>query len=198
MKNKISILLKILGLVLIAGSLFLAGYNFITDYLAGVKSRDALEKILPVIEKRRIDEEKSYDPNSDMPTTLIDGYSYIGVITMESVGIQLPVLSEYSQSNLNIAPTRYKGSIYQDNAIIIAHNTMSHFKKIENLNIGDTVIFEDVNANVFQYEVIYTERISEKDIDLMVQGDWDLTLFTCSSNLNFRSTVRLKRLDKEI
>ena len=193
MKNKLSRFLILLGLVLVTCSLILIGYNLIIDYRAGVLSKSALEEIVPIIESNR---NNSSDSNDTLEVE-VDKNRYIGIITMDSVGIKLPVLKEYSQANLKIAPNLYKGSIYEDNAIIIAHNSISHFKKIEKLNIGDLVIFEDINGNKFQYEVTYKERISEKDTDIMDQGDWDLTLFTCASNIRFRSTVRLKRVEFE-
>lgn len=193
-KNKrFSIILKIIGLVFITCSIILVIYNLLSDYWAGKMSKAALDGINPIIEGNR-NENKPFDANDDMPTTIIDGNEYIGIITMETVDIKLPVLKEYSPQNLKIAPTLYKGSIYKDNAIIIAHNSKTQFKRIQNLNIGDSVIFEDINGNVFKYVVASTERISEKDIDLVMQGDWDLTLFTCDNNIRFRSTIRLIRI----
>lgn len=189
--NIVSNVLRIIGLVFIACSIFLVIFNIVRDFSAGKKSREALDQLAPIIEKNK-SKDSSFD--GDMPTVEVDGKLYVGIITMDSVGIKLPVLYKYSQSNLNIAPTLYKGSIYQDNAIIIAHNSISHFKKIENLNVGDIVVFEDVNGNKFSYSVLSSERIFERDVAVMEQGNWDLTLFTCASNIRFRSTIRLERI----
>lgn len=193
-KNKIfSTLLKILGIILIAFSIFLIIYNLIFDYISGKTSKEALDELNTVITGNKSDN-NSFDVNNDMPTIEVNGYEYIGVISIETVDIKLPVLKEYTIKNLSVAPALYKGNIYKNNAIIIAHNTKSHFNRIKKLNIGDLVTFEDINGNIFEYEVVSTEIISEKNIDLMVQGDWDLTLFTCDSNNRFRSTIRLKKI----
>lgn len=197
MKRKyISIISKIIGIVLILSGIGLISYNLITDYISGKNSKEVLKELeVQLEEKIPPTDSDIIDVNKEMDTIDVNGNKYIGIISIPSVDIKLPVINEYSKQNIKIAPVLYKGSIYKNNAIIIAHNTQSHFRKIQNLNIGDKVTFIDVNGNEFNYEVIKKENISEKDTKIMEEGEWDLTLFTCtSSNIKFRTSIRLKLL----
>ena len=169
MKRKyISIISKIIGIVLILSGIGLISYNLITDYISGKNSKEVLKELeVQLEEKIPPTDSDIIDVNKEMDTIDVNGNKYIGIISIPSVDIKLPVINEYSKQNIKIAPVLYKGSIYKNNAIIIAHNTQSHFRKIQNLNIGDKVTFIDVNGNEFNYEVIKKENISEKDTKIL-------------------------------
>ncbi len=199
MKNKtLVVILRCLGITLILLALGITIYNLAVDYLSGKKAKVILDKLDAQIEDRfSADTNHEDDSNTKMPAIDIDGKNYIGIITIPSLNIKLPVLEEYSKKNMKIAPVLYKGTIYQKNAIIAAHSYVSQFKHIQKLKLGDQVLFENIDGHIFKYEVIKKERLSTDDVELMESGEWDLTLFTCTtSNANFRATVRLKLLDE--
>ena len=135
------------------------------------------------------------DPNHEMPVRNIGGEDYIGVLEIPSLGLMLPVMSEWSYPRLKIAPCRYTGSAYQGNLIIAAHNYRSHFGNLKELCEGDVVCFTDMDGNVFSYEVMFLEVLQPTDVDEMESGDWDLTLFTCTVGGKSRVTVRCERTD---
>ncbi len=186
------------GIILILTAFVLCIYNIIFDYTSGKNSKEALEEIENILQERTNEESEDYldNPDKEMPKINIKGKNYIGIISISKIDIELPVLDEYTVSNLNKAPVLYKGSIYRNNAVIIAHNSLSHFKKIQQLQEKDQVIFTDLNGHKFQYEVIKKENISEKNPDLLDDGEWDLSLFTCnSSNTKYRVVLRLKLIN---
>ena len=76
---------------------------------------------------------------------------------------------------------------------IAAHNYASHFGRLKELSAGDTVSFMDVEDNVFSYTVEDLELLNPYDISQMTQGDWDLTLFTCTLDSRQRVTIRCRR-----
>lgn len=128
-----------------------------------------------------------------MPTVQIDGEAYIGVLEFPSLSVSLPVISDWSAAKLRTAPCRYTGSAYQDNLVIAGHNYRTHFGKLQNLSLGDTVLFFDADGNRFAYEVAGVEELDSTAIEEMVTGDWDLTLFTCTLSGQTRFTVRCIR-----
>ena len=128
-----------------------------------------------------------------MPTVSFDGNDYIGRVDIPSLGLSLPVISEWSYPRLKIAPCRYTGSAYLDNLIIAAHNYSSHFGNLNRLNTGDTVTFTDVDGNQFTYAVSLIEDLPGTAIEEMQAGEWDLTLFTCTLGGRSRVTVRCER-----
>ena len=196
--KKLSIILKVMGVILVIGATGLTFYNITTDYLSGKQAEKILEKInIELDNKSNEPITDDYDVNDDMPTIDINGKEYIGIINIPSININLPVMKEYSDANIKIAPALYKGTIYKNNAIIAAHNYSSQFKRIQNLKIDDIVTFEDVNGHIFNYKVIKKDRLFKNDIDLMTSGEWDLTLFTCITiSGNYRATIRLKLVNE--
>lgn len=132
----------------------------------------------------------------EMPTMEIGKHSYIGYIEMPTLGISLPVMSEWSYPKLRIAPCRYTGSVYDDTMVILAHNYTRHFGRIGELDIGDPVQFIDADGNIYQYTVARHETLEKRDVEAMVDSEYDLTLFTCTYGGKYRVTVRLKRTNR--
>ena len=190
------------GLLLIAAALALAAYNVIDAQRAARSAAQALEALSQTTavsatdpEEASADDAPAYlaDPEMPMPTVSFDGNDYIGRVDIPSLGLSLPVISEWSYPRLKIAPCRYTGSAYLDNLIIAAHNYGSHFGNLNRLNTGDTVTFTDVDGNQFTYAVSLIEDLPGTAIEEMQAGEWDLTLFTCTLGGRSRVTVRCER-----
>ena len=190
------------GLLLIAAALALAAYNVIDAQRAARSAAQALEALSQTTavsatdpEQASADDAPAYlaDPEMPMPTVSFDGNDYIGRVDVPSLGLSLPVISEWSYPRLKIAPCRYTGSAYLDNLIIAAHNYSSHFGNLNRLNNGDTVTFTDVDGNQFTYAVSLIEDLPGTAIEEMQAGEWDLTLFTCTLGGRSRVTVRCER-----
>lgn len=130
------------------------------------------------------------NPEMDMPEEEVDGQKYIGVLKIPVLSLELPVISEWSYPSLRIAPCRYAGSAYLNSMVIAAHNYYSHFGYLKDLSPGDEVTFTDVDGNIFRYEVSALEILSPFAVEEMTNGDWDLTLFTCTVGGQSRVTIR--------
>lgn len=202
----------ILGLLLIAAALSITGYNFYDDIRAGNAASGALAQLKDLINNDPIPRggRSIYDdpemaknhpneieypdyilnPNMDMPVKNIDGKDYIGVVSIERLDMELPVISEWSYSNLSNAPCRYTGSVYLNNMIICAHNYFRHFGTISTLKLGDEVVFTDMDGNRFVYHVKEVVTVPPTGFKTLLGGEWDLTLFTCTYGGASRVTVR--------
>lgn len=154
----------------------------------------------PLAEDKTVEEalEEQYEPevieSREMETEEINGFNFIGKLEIPSLGLDLPVSSEWNYELLRYCPCRYKGTTYADNLIIVAHNYNTHFGTINRLEPGDIVIFSDVYGRTITYEVLMTEILSGDDADRMEEGDWDLTMFTCTPGGINRVTVRCIRM----
>ncbi len=124
----------------------------------------------------------------------IKGYNYIGYLTIPKLGLELPVMADWSYSRLKIAPCRYSGLHYGDDMVIAAHNYKRHFGDISRLRPGDTVVFTDMQGLQLVYTVGLVETLAPNEIDRMVNSEWDLTLFTCTYGGANRVTVRCVRV----
>lgn len=132
------------------------------------------------------------NPQMDMPVMQVEGRDYIGILEIPTYELELPVISTWSYSALKEAPCRYSGSAYTNDMVVAGHNYRSHFTCLSDLEVGEQVVFTDMDSNVFVYEILNREILHETDVEGMQEGDWDLTLFTCTADGVYRVTVRCR------
>ena len=187
------------GLLLIAAALFLSVYNEWESHEARDSARQVIAQLCDELPTEAGDDEAEPttlpDVRREMPVKTINGRDYIGVLSIPSLGLELPVISQWDYPALKIAPCRYAGSLYQDNLIICAHNYASHFGKLKQLRSGDTVLFTDMDEHVVTFQMVERETLDPTDEEGMKAGDWDLTLFTCTIGGQTRVTIRLERVE---
>lgn len=206
MKNKKGILSIILGLLLLTAALILSAYNIITENNAEIISGKVMSDIQDIIPEIKNAEDGKFitDPNNipdyiinpeiPMANIDIDGTNYVAVITIPALGIELPVCSDYSDANLKKAPCRYNGAVYTDDLIVCAHNYKKHFKYLKSLNVGDFVYILDMDGNLFTYKMTELEILDPENVPEFYEGDWDLTLFTCTQSGSQRIVARFDKV----
>lgn len=206
MKQKIGKICMVLGALLILASLGLLAYNKWDAARADKAAQTALGELENTLtrtieEKNKADDvvlQPELDPDQPMTEVELDGWNYIGYLSIPSIGLNLPVMSEWSYAGLKIAPGRYSGSTYADNMVVCAHNYAKHFSPIKWLAEGAEVYFTDMNGMRWSYEVSAVEIIQPTQIEKMTEKtedseNWDLTLFTCTTGGSARCAVRCVR-----
>ena len=125
----------------------------------------------------------------------IDGEFYIGMLTIPKLGLELPVTRDYSEANMGIAPSRWKGTLAGRDLMICGHNYSGFFLDLDKLGAGDQIIFTNLRGRQFFFTVGWTEIVSGWDTSAMLSGSdsWDLTVFTCTWSGWSRVTVRAVR-----
>ena len=119
----------------------------------------------------------------------IDGNEYVGEISIPAIGIDLPVMSEWSYPRLKIAPCRQFGSSRTDDLVIAAHNYESHFGKLTSLTAGDSVTFTDMDGIVNEYVVNKVEVLDPHSVEEVEHSGYALVLYTCTYGGKTRVTV---------
>ena len=208
-----------LGMALLLAALGLTVYNMHTELAAGKSAAQVLEQLgtqgaLPQMpatlapvstdqpevrpEEDAVPEpvwqpEYALFPEMEMPTVELNGYAYIGTLRIPELGLELPVMSDWSYPQLKKAPCRFAGSAYQNNMILIAHNYVSHFGNLKKLMPGAEVTFTDMTGNVFCYAVAETEILKPRQMEELMGTDYPLTLLTCTIGGETRVTVRCEK-----
>ena len=173
------------ALLLLAGAL-LAGQNLLTerraarqtaDLLAAVETRIAAPADLPAPEVTR-------DPWT--------GYEVIGVVGLPDLGLSLPVLADYTQDLLAVAPCRYTDDLALEpgQLVVAGHNYRTHFGRLGELASGSRITWQNLDGVTYTYTVTEVTEIDAGDREALEQGDWDLTLFTCDVTRTRRILVR--------
>lgn len=205
MRNKTGTAFMLLGAVLLLAALSLFFWNWREDVQAGEASDQVLLRLKGQLEEREAPDGPSAPPQPVRPDPYdpamteveIDGYAYIGYLSIPSVGIELPVMSEWDYTRLKIAPCRYVGSTKTGDLVIAAHNNSRHFGPIKDLalSIGDAVYFTDMDGVVTCYQVAEVYILQPTAVEEMTSSGYPLTLFTCTYGGRTRVTVRCERVE---
>ena len=196
MRNKLGNACMILGTVLVLAALSLFFVNRREAQRAESASSEVLPQVMETIREQAQEDTALPDPYDPTMTEVeIDGYMYIGYLSIPALGLELPVMSEWDYNRLNIAPCRYSGSTKTDDLVIAAHNFAQHFGGLSGLTGGEQVIFVDMDNVVSTYTVVAVEILAPTAVEEMTNGEYDLSLYTCTYGGRSRVTVRCDRTE---
>ena len=190
MRRKIAIAFMLIGVVFIGFAMGLLIYNNYESRKAQESSDVLMESIRLSIVEAEYEEEITDPFDEEMKIKEIDGYGYIGYLSIPALQLDLPVMSEWDYGRLKISPCRYYGSTKTDNLVIAAHNYRFHFGYLGHLKPGDTVVFTDMESKVSYYTVTSVEQLMPTDVDKVKDTGDDLILYTCTYGGAKRITVR--------
>lgn len=217
MRSKFGAIFMVLGVIMLLEAAALFGYNYYEEMQAEKAAQERMPQIVDAILERQ--ETMQTEPEETVPTETapdgedivilptepeipemtvvdIDGYGYIGFVAFPKLGSELPVMADWSYEQLKTSTCRYTGSIYTDDLVLMAHNYWRYFGQINDLYVGDSVTFTDMDGNTIHYEVVAVEVLMPTDIEDMTAGEYDLTLFTCTYGGRSRVTVRCDRVEE--
>ncbi len=126
--------------------------------------------------------ESTTTKTASQPTYEFAGNSYIGVLEIPEIGLEVPVADNCAMSTLRSSPGCYYGSAETENLVIGAHNYKSHFGYIYTLSSGSNVTFTDVNGKVYSYYVTEVTELSPYSSQTVCTSGHDLAMFTCNSS----------------
>lgn len=206
MRNRMGTACMLLGALLVLGALVL----FLFNQQVSQAAEDFSRNMIPVLQEEITGAQDTETPDltglDNVPVELlkpedvimtekiIDGYAYIGYLTIGELGLELPVMSGWSSDQLQISPCRFSGTLRGEDLVIMAHNYKSHFGTLAQLQQGAEVRFADMDGNVWNYRVVATDILGAEEVEAMTAGDYDLTLFTCATNRTQRVTVRCDKI----
>lgn len=193
--------LLIVGAVCVTLALALFIYNRVMDGRAAAFSGSILEEMKQDIEELGDTQSAGIgrDPytlpqrEGKTASAMYQGYSFMGYLTIDSLSLELPVMTEWDYDRLNVSACRYSGSFAAHNLVIAAHNYSNLFGSISKLTEGDSVVFTDINGAQYRFTVRLVETLEPTAIEEMTAGDYDLSLFTCNLTGAVRVTVRCER-----
>lgn len=209
MKRKLGIVCMCMGVVLLLGALTLFAYNQWESTTAEATANDLLREMKLILAAETTPmptgmelPEMPMEGEEAVPTPTIDptmtekevnGYRCIGYINIPALDLELPVLNNWSSENAKAGPCWYYGSTKTGDMVICAHSYKKYFGRINELRAGDEILFRDMDGVLWQYEVAETEILQPTDIERMTEGEYALTLFSCTLQTpRNRITVRCR------
>lgn len=200
MRRKLGAVCMALGVVLLLGALGLFLWNENEADRAEAASAELMTKLSVTIEEnvQKQPNSPSYIGTPDellppeekkMTEVEIDGYGYIGYLTIPRLGLELPIMADWDYTRLKIAPCRYSGTTMEENLVLVAHNYRKHFGPIRRLVPGDEAAFVDMDGNVTCYLVAAVDVVPPSSVEEVTSGSFDLALVTCTYGGNTRLVV---------
>lgn len=213
MKRKLGAIFMVMGSALIIAALVLFLHNEKEAKEAERATVNLLPQLVQQIQEQQEEDEiesnastvivpehlgtpmELLDPSAfEMTEVEIDGYGYIGYLSIPKLGLELPIMGDWDYTRLRIAPCRYVGSTAGEDLVILAHNYARHFGGLTKLKEGDEVTFVDMDGVIHCYEVVAKDVLAPTAVEEMTSGDFDLTLFTCTYGGASRVTVYCDRI----
>ena len=209
MRNKFGVFFMILGTVFLLGAVSLLIMNQQEDRKAGEMSQEVMMEMQKEIQDIQAAEtpelpdllentpvEFLTEEDLIMTERVIKGYPYIGYLSIPDLMLQLPVMSDWTNHRLQIAPRRYTGTLRGRDLVLMAHSFASHFGKLSSLSEGAEIQFTDMDGNIWYYEIVVMDVLDAYAVEEMTAGEYDLTLFTCTKDRQHRVTVRCNMIEK--
>lgn len=212
MRRMIGAFFMLAGTALLAGAMFLVLNNRQEDQTAQNFSQTIMPELhSEVLQAQQLRESLPTEPEAElvdyipveylspedliMTEKTINGYAYIGYLTIPDLNLELPVMSGWDSRRLQIAPCRFTGTIRGEDLVIMAHNYNSHFGRLEQLTVGSLLQFMDMDGKPWSFEVVAMDILPAEAVEEMTAGEYDLTLFTCTKNRTHRVTIRCNKTE---
>ncbi len=134
-------------------------------------------------------------PEPSAMATTFDGFNILGILTIGKLSQTLPVISQTDDNALKSSICYYTGALpgEKGNMIVTGHNYAdgAMFGRLHELKVGDAVQLETPDKT-YAYKVYNIETITPDDVAALdeYQGDYSMTLMTCTSQGNMRLLVR--------
>lgn len=194
-RQKRGLVLLATGLMLVLGGLSIHLAQEQEDVSAGQTAAVLLQQLEDKTPQIDMDvqepEAEAHEPvDPVLPEKKYMGYTLLGSISVPSVGIRLPVLDQWSEDMLKIAPCRYLGSLSGGDMVIMGHNYKSHFNPLHRIEVGAEVEFENTIGRVFRFRVAKIEYLHRTEGEKLPNGEYPLTIFTCTPGGLERIIVR--------
>lgn len=128
-------------------------------------------------------------------------YATEGTVSIPSIGITYPILTEETEELLKISLCKYWGPSPNEigNYCIVGHNYASGkmFGKLSMVNVGDEVTLTDLSGRTITYSVYNKYPVEPTDVSCTSQltnGQRELTLITCTDYGKRRLVVKAREL----
>ena len=128
-------------------------------------------------------------------------YSTVGSISIPSINVNYPILSETTDALLKVSVCKFWGCDPNEvgNLCIAGHNyrNKKFFSKAINLVVGDTIEITDLNDETLQYSVYDKFTVDPNDVSCTSQltnGKKIITLITCTNDSQQRVVIKAEAI----
>lgn len=177
MRRRLGYVLCAIGVLCILGAAGVLAHNMQEERQA----EQAVRQILPQLTQAA---EESEAAVADLDDT------YLGILRIPALELELPVYAQWNEDSLMTAPCRYAGLLQTGDLVIAGHNYADSFRRLGSLAVGSAVSLTDMEGTEHTFRVTALQTLGAEEVQQMLSGDWELTLFTCTFGGQSRIAVR--------
>ena len=164
------------GCVLLAAGLLMLGGVTVRGKLAARENEMIVQKMEAVMPNRTtgaVDELRI----AEMPVMQLEGADYVALLEIPSYGLRLPVAAQWDKTAVMTTPCRFYGSAYDGSLVIGGYDRSGYFDFFDRVYNDEVVKITDLTGCTYTYTVSRVERSETADGAVLLEGEWDLTLF---------------------
>jgi len=189
---------KIILVMLVITAIILLGL-IIDKYIKDKKIEDRTQEVLSIIREQEIlnnDLDIIQEIDAEM-----DGYQVIGIIKIQKIDIEYPILEKTDKTSLDLSITKFWGNKINQigNVVLAGHNNLNNkmFGKINKLQEGDIIELTDKQNVTINYKIFKTYIVDPNDITCILPEDEnsrEVTLITCTNGDKERFVVKAREI----
>ena len=141
--------------------------------------------------------QESSSQNQVITTSDGESYSTVATVSIPSLNLNYPVLSETDDELLKISPCKFWGPNPNEvgNFCIVGHNyrNKKFFSKVPTLDIGETIELTDMSGRTLTYKIYDKYTVDPTDVrctSQLTSGKKEVTLITCTDDSQQRVVVK--------
>lgn len=197
MKDKIINFLCVILVIVIIVSIVL----IIKRYTTVEKNEEKLSNIVSeVYEKINTTEESNEE--TKIQEVEIQGYNVVGVLKIEKIALEYPILGITTNDAMKISITKFWGPNLNEigNVTLAGHNNVygRMFAKLKDLENGDIIELTDMTNRTIKYKVFDQYIIDPNDLKCVESVDpetRELTLLTCINRTKNRLVTKAREVE---
>lgn len=212
MKQKILNFMIIVLVIAIIVVVFLIVLKYGRNQVNEKKLEDIVEKFKTIevsgevqeINETNIIEENSFSNNDKIKNLEIEGYKVIGLIKIDKINLEYPILEKTTNKTMKLSITKFWGNELNEigNVTLAGHNNKdgTMFGKTKNLQKSDIIEITDLTNNTVKYEIFDMYIIYPDDISCVNSVDSnskEITLITCSNGNKQRLIIKARETKKK-
>lgn len=185
-KRKILIILAVTALAAVLG---LVGYRHLQNAQRIRRAQELvsrLQQLLPPIRQGVWDDRD----DMDMPVLQVDGENLCAWLQVPDFDCDLPVNSTWKTRDLSSLPCRYYGSIYDGSLVIGGTQRKGQLDFCDRIDTGHKVFITDMTGARYTYTVAIVERLGSVSAQILMDEEYDLTLYVKDSKNDLYILVR--------
>lgn len=136
-----------------------------------------------------------------IPNLTYKGYPVIGIIKINKINLEYPIIDDDSARALNQSIVKYAGCNVGEigNICLAGHNNLNDtmFGKVDNLEIGDVITLISMSGEIIEYKILQKYVTVPEDIGCIRPLDKnkrEVTLITCTNRSKNRLIIKAQEI----